>query len=110
MRNVNFVYWLEGLIENVELEELNEKQFTNIVEHLKLVEKVEKLSGFPLWLSGFMQAQQALGMKRLDKTSTDILKSELKKVVINVMDEQGFNPGLLEKIPGRVRGSDFAIC
>lgn len=89
MRNIDFGYWLEGFFEIAEAETLTAKQVKIIQEHLKLTQAREELTGLSLWLDGFLKgANKSLDLG-LDKEQTSLIKDELKKRVINVMDKQG---------------------
>lgn len=101
MRNIDFGYWLEGFFEIAEVETLTAKQVKIIQEHLKLTQAREELTGLSLWLDGFLKGAAKSSDLGLDKEQTSLIKDELKKRVINVMDKQGgFDLKKLQEIPG----------
>jgi len=90
MRTNEFCYWLQGFFElNMHVDSLSEMQLKLIRGHLRLVTETEKqLSGFPLWLDGFLKGLDCGNgsMIALNKKPTNEIEEELAKFFKNVID------------------------
>lgn len=97
MNNRDFTYWMEGFFEISEPKSINDKQLTMIKEHIKLVSATEQISGFALWLDGFLKAKDLSGDENyLSAEETSAINNELRKQIKNVMKDGKFSPSLFD--------------
>lgn len=89
MKTNEFCYWLQGLYELQQPDELSRQQLSLIKGHLRLVIETEgKLLGFPLWLDGFFKGidLEHGELISLTKKPTHLIGDELAKYFQCVID------------------------
>ena len=86
MKSIEFCYWLQGLFELQEIEELNKKQTTQVKKHLEMVFAHEKEpNNFCVFLNGYFKIQQP---KTIETEQLGVIKQYLNNIFEHVVAQK----------------------